>query len=347
MKIFWGCRTGNGWDINGFGQLKDGRGNICPVTIIMPTLAMEVLEKKFKNVTSDYSEMIELAHKNKEEVVKTFLTYLEKRIQDAKDMLIERFNHIASQPASSASFMYDNNTMAGYIPEEGIISALKHGTLAVGNLACAETLQILIGCDHTTEEGMNVAKQIYSLFNKKCKEYKEEYKLNFGVYNTPAENLCHTALKKFRTKYGILKNISDREYFTNSMHVPVWRELNAFEKIDIESQLTGYSNAGCITYVELPDGTKNNIDAIEKIVDYAMDADVPYFAINMPLDTCMCCGYTGEFDECPICGCKEVKRLRRITGYLSSDVSHFNKGKFAEEGDRAKHTDKIIKEEEC
>lgn len=341
------CRTANGWDINGFEQLKDGRGNICPTTIIMPTLAMEVLEKKFKTVTNDYCEMVRLAHESKEEIVELFMKYLDKKIFEAKDMLIERFNHIASQPASSAKFMYENGTMAGYVPEEGIISALKHGTLAVGQLALAETLEILIGTNHTTEDGMELAKRIEGLFNKRCKEFKEEYKLNFGVYYTPAENLCHTALKKFRSKYGVIEKVSDRDYFTNSTHVPVWEEVTPFEKIDIESQLTGFSNAGCITYVELPDGTKNNIDGIETLVDYAMENDIPYFAINIPLDTCLCCGYTGEFDVCPICGCEDVSRLRRITGYLTSDVNHFNNGKKAEESDRVKHTDNMIFKGDC
>ena len=130
-----------------------------------------------------------------------------------------------------------------------------------------------------------------------------------------AENLCHTALINFRKKYGVIPNVSDKEFFTNSMHVPVWRKMSPFEKIDIESQLTGYSNAGCITYVELPSTTKNNIEALETIVNYAMDHDIPYFAINVPNDTCCDCGYTDEInDECPMCGGKNISRLRRVTG---------------------------------
>ena len=118
-------------------------------------------------------------------IVEIFMDILEDKIYEAKDMLIERFEFICSQPIESAKFMYENNTMAGYIPEEGIRSALKHGTLAVGQLGLAETLQILIGCDHTTEEGMKVAKKIEQLFKDKCAAFKEEYKLNFGVYYTP------------------------------------------------------------------------------------------------------------------------------------------------------------------
>lgn len=290
------CRTSNGSDINADPgvnpQTKDGRGNICPVTIIMPTLAMEA-----------------------DRDVEKFMTLLDQKIHEAKDMLIERYEWICSQSPDSAKFMYENGTMIGYKPEEGIRSALKHGTIVIGQLGLAETLQLLIGCNHTKPEGIELAKRIEQLFKDRCAEFKNKYKLNFGVYYTPAENLCYTAMKKFKDKYGIIPNVSDREYFTNSMHVPVWEDVTPFEKIDIESQLTGYSNAGCITYVELPWSAQNNIDALENIVNYAMDHDIPYFAINVPNDTCLDCGYTGEFnDTCPACGSHNIQQLRRVTG---------------------------------
>lgn len=326
-----GCRTANGWDINGFGQLKDGRGNICPVTIIMPTLAMEAKEHVMKN-SEPFSEDIE------GQAVDKFLEILDKKIHEAKDMLIERFDWVCSQNPDSAKFMYENGTMAGYIPEEGIRSALKHGTLAIGQLGLAETLQILIGCDHTEPIGMELAKRIEQLFKDRCAEFKQEYKLNFGVYYTPAENLCYTAMKKFKAKYGEIPNVSDKDFFTNSMHVPVWKNIDPFEKIDIESQLTGYSSAGCITYVELEATAKHNIEALETIVNYAMDHDIPYFAINVPNDTCMDCGYCNEInDVCPICGGTNIKRLRRVTGYLSTDYRNFNIGKQEEVKMRVKH----------
>ena len=320
-----GCRTANGWDINGFGQLKDGRGNICPVTIIMPTLAMEA-KKAFLNEYDD-------------NVIDVFMDILDQKIHEAKDMLIERFNWICSQNPASASFMYENGLMAGYVPEGGIRSALRHGTLAIGQLGLAETLQILVGCDHTEEKGMELAKRIEALFKKRCAEFKEEYKLNFGVYYTPAENLCHTALKKFRDKYGVIKNVSDKEFFTNSMHVPVWKEMSPFEKIDIESQLTGYSSAGCITYIELDSGIKNNLEALEILVNYAMDKDIPYFAVNVPNDTCLECGYCDEFnDHCPECGSNHIQQLRRVTGYLTGNyTTAFNRGKQDEVKHRVKH----------
>ena len=145
-------------------------------------------------------------------------------------------------------------------------------------------------------------------------------------------------MKKFKTKYGVIENVSDRDYFTNSMHVPVWKEMSPFEKIDIECQLTPYSNAGCITYVELPSTAINNIDAVETIVNYAMNHDIPYFALNFPLDYCPKCHAQGDFNgRCPECGCEEIDELRRVTGYLSTTKKHFNKGKQSETDDRVKH----------
>ena len=276
---------------------------------------------------------------DEKQLITYFLRNLDQKIHEAKDMLIERFEWICSQSPNSAKFMYENGLMAGYIPEEGIRSALKHGTLAIGQLGLAETLQILIGCDHTEEKGMELAKRIEQLFKTRCAEFKEEYKLNFGVYYTPAESLCYTAMKKFQQKYGKIPNVSDREYFTNSMHIPVWKEMSPFEKIDLESQLTGYSSAGCITYIELDSGIKNNLEALEVLVNYAMDKDIPYFAINTPNDKCLDCGYEDEFnDSCPECNSSNIQQLRRVTGYLTGNFrTAFNDGKIAETLDRVKH----------
>lgn len=296
----------------------------------MPTLAMMAKEEKYEDFPQCNHE---------ESVIGSFMNLLDEKIHEAKDMLIERFEWICSQSPKSAKFMYENGIMAGYIPEEGIRSALKHGTIVIGQLGLAETLQILIGCDHTEERGMALAKRIEELFNKRCAEFKQKYKLNFGVYYTPAENLCHTAMKKFRERYGEIPNVSDKEFFTNSIHVPVWKEMSIFDKIDIESQLTGYSNAGCITYIELDSTIKNNLDALETIVNYAMDKDIPYFAVNVPNDTCLKCGYCDEFnDHCPECGSEEIQQLRRVTGYLTgSYTTAFNKGKIQETQMRVKH----------
>lgn len=182
-------------------------------------------------------------------------------------------------------------------------------------LGLAEALQIIFGFDHTNPIGMEYAKKVEQLYKDKCNEYKEKYSLNFGVYYSPAENLSYTAMKKFQKKYGTIEGVSDKDYFTNSMHVPVYKKMDPFQKIDIESQLTGYSSAGCITYVELESTVKNNLEALETLVLYAMEKDIPYFAINVPNDTCMDCGFCDEInDTCPQCGGEDIQRLRRVTG---------------------------------
>lgn len=319
-----GCRTANGYDINADEgvnpQTKDGRGNICPVTIILPTLAMMADGEVY----------------NKD--IDSFFEILDNKIYEAKDMLIERFEYICSQTADSAKFMYENGTMIGYDGKD-IRSALKHGTLALGQLGLAETLQILVGCDHTTEKGMKLAKRIEQLFKDRCAEFKNNYKLNFGVYYTPAENLCFTAMTKFKNKYGVISNVSENKFFTNSIHVPVWHKCTMKDKIDIEAQLTGYSSAGCITYIENDGYAADNPQALEKIVTYAMNKDIPYFAINVPNDTCTECGFTGNIDECcPVCSSKKIARLRRVTGYLTGDYkTAFNEGKQQEVEMREKH----------
>lgn len=362
-----GCRTANGADINFKNSFennvrmliesngdeyyddmmsacqKDGRGNICPATVIMPTLAMEtVLENKDKGLS-------------KNELFNKFIEKLTVKIEECKDALLDRYELICSQSPNAAKFMYENHTMSGYVPSEGIRSALRHGTLAIGQLGLSETLTILFGNDHSSNEvvyvdesdnkhyPMDYAKEIESLFLSKANKYKNKYKLNFGVYYTPAESLCYTAMTKFKERFGVIPGISDKEYFTNSIHVPVYKNVDCFNKIDIESELTGYSNAGCITYVELPSTAMHNIEAIEDIVTYAMKRDVPYFALNFPLDYCRNCHAQGDFNGvCPECGSKDIEELRRVTGYLSTSKTHFNYGKFCETDDRVKHTSKEL-----
>ena len=326
-----GCRTANGADINATDpklvQLKDGRGNAIPVTVIMPTIAMET----------------KLHLKEGEDLIEKFIHDLDVKIHEAKDMLIERFNWLAAQSADAAKFMYENNIMYGYNPEEGIISALKHCTLSLGQLGLAETLMILIGKYHNTKEGMDLAIRIEKLFSDRCKEFKQQYKLNFGVYYSPAESLCGTAMKKFKAKYGVIPGISDKEWFTNSDHIPVDCPISIFDKIDIEAELSKYSSAGCITYIELDGAVSKNIDALEEIVNYSMEKDCPYFAVNVPVDKCNDCGYEAEIpDKCPKCGSNNIKRLRRVTGYLTGDYkSAFNFAKQAESEHRIKHNNQM------
>jgi ribonucleoside-triphosphate reductase len=196
---------------------------------------------------------------------------------------------------------------------------------------------------------MKAAKQVEQLYKDRCAQFKQEYKLNFGVYYTPAESLCYTAFKKWKDKYGDMENVTyyidedgnrqEKLYFTNSMHVPVYKKMSPFDKIDLEAQLTGYSNAGCITYVEVLHDAIHNIDALEELVNYAMEKDIPYFALNLPSDTCTDCGYQGHIgDKCPKCGSENIERLRRVTGYLTGDYhSAFNAGKVVEADQRVNH----------
>lgn len=199
-------------------HMKDGRGNIAPATIILPTLAMEARRKAEKENNLPY-------------VVDYFMDILEKAIEDCKDELIERFNWICAQDLKSAKFMYENNTFYSHndeVKKEGIKGALKHGTLAIGQIGLAECLQILVGCDHTENRGMEVAQSIEKLFKTKCAEYKENYKLNFGVYFTPAENLCNTSYKKFVKKYGLIENVTAyKDYSFDSIKDSMLKE---FEK---------------------------------------------------------------------------------------------------------------------
>ena len=360
-----GCRTVNGFDINALDNFKanidhfingefdkiddvfsaaqkDGRGNICPTTIILPTLA--AMSRKKAEEHDCFGD--------EEYVYNTFMKLLDKKIHEAKDSLLERFLHISSQSPRAAKFMYENNTMTGYHEDEGIVSALKHGTIVIGKKGMSEALYIMFGYDHTTDKGMMYAIDIENLFNKRCTEFKKEYKMNFGVYYTPAESLCYTSFNKFRKMFpeydleNVTYFINDngekeyKEYFTNSIHLPVYHHCNVFDKIDIESKLTGKSNAGCITYVEIDDSSYHNVDGLEKIVDYAMDHDIPYFALNVEINHCHNCGeriWDDTLKECPKCGCKEIDKLGRITGYLSQTVQNFNKGKQTEYYDRVKH----------
>lgn len=367
------CRTVNGLDINFMeeykrnikafleerfddinttfvsGAQKDGRGNIAPVTIILPTLAMMAKE-------SAHNKCAEGDVPCTGDIVEEFFKILNKKMEESKDALIERFRWIASQQPKSATFMYENNTMEGYHPDEGIVSALKHGTLTIGQIGISETCYILIGEDQCSEEGMKLAKRIEQLYWDKCNEYKAKYSLNFGVYYTPAESLCFTSMKKFRTKYGEIENVTYymnengdkvyKEFFTNSIHVPVYNKMSPFKKIDIESQLSGLSSAGCIDYIETSRDVINNIDALEKIVDYAMEKDIPYLGINLPVDTCLECHYQGSIplgNSCPVCGApsNRIERLRRVTGYLTGNyTTAFNEGKQDEVKNRVIHKEK-------
>lgn len=321
-----GCRTALGYDRFSKSYNRTGRGNLVPNTMILPKLGIEYGICLGERTEPD---------------LKGFWSAFEDLLMLCEQGLLERFDIMVNQPPEAAPFMYQNGTMKD--AQECKMSnyeALKHGTLAMGYIGIAEMCQALFGKNHAEDKevhafALSVVKRIYDY----AKEASERNDLNFSCYATPAEGLCHTALKALRKQYGIIPNVTDREFLTNSHHVPVWQEVDIFEKLAIEAPFCKYPTGGCITYVELDSTFVKNTKAIEQIIDYAFkELDIPYLAFNFPIDSCLQCGFQGEFNaSCPECGSTNIQQLRRVTGYLTTDYRHFNNGKQAEVEARVKH----------
>lgn len=322
-----GCRTLIGYDRHGLVYIRQGRGNNVPNTIILPKLGIEYgicLKKRSK---AD---------------LKGFWYGLDNALRICEKGLLERYEIIKSQSPKSAPFMYQNNTIKDARKcNESVENAVKHGTLGFGLIGMAEMCVALFGKNHAEDEkvhkfALSVVKHIYN-YAKKASERND---LNFGTYFTPAEGLCRTALKVLRNQYGIIDNVTSHEFLTNSSHVPVWQKISIYDKLRIEAPFTKYATSGCITYLELESTFVKNTKAVEDIIDYAFnELDIPYLAFNFPIDSCLDCGYQGEFnDSCPECGSKNIQQLRRVTGYLTTDYRNFNDGKQAEVQERVKHS---------
>ena len=324
-----GCRTLVGYDRHGMGYKRVGRGNNVPNTIILPKLGLE------------YG--IALGKREKPDL-EGFWKAFEETLLLTERGLLERFDVMVNQAASAAPFMYQNGTIAdGQKCNMSVYQSLKHNTLAIGYIGIAEMCQALFGVNHVhSKEAHAFALSVVKRINEFAKEASERNDLNFSCYATPAEGLCSTALKALRKQYGVIPNITDREFITNSHHVPVWEEIGIFEKLEIEAPFCKYPTGGCITYVELDATFVHNTKAIEQIIDYAFKTlDIPYLAFNFPIDTCLSCGYQGEFnDRCPECNSTNIQQLRRVTGYLTTDYHKFNAGKQDEVLHRFKHSRK-------
>ena len=322
-----GCRTMLGYDRHGLGYRRVGRGNNVPVTIILPQLGLK--------------HGIALGERTEPDI-EGFWKEFESTLALAEQGLLERFDVMVCQRAAAAPFMYANGTIAnGQDCFDTVYDSLKHNTLAIGYLGVAEMCQALFGENHAKSKKAHAfALSVVQRINEYAKEASERNDLNFSCYATPAEGLCSTALKALRKQYGIIPKITDRDYITNSHHVPVWEEVGIFEKLEIEAPFCKYPTGGCITYVELDATFVTNTKAIEQIIDYAFDTlDIPYLAFNFPIDTCLDCGYSAEFnDRCPECGSTNIEQLRRVTGYLTTDYRKFNEGKRAETVERVKHS---------
>ena len=322
-----GCRTMLGYDRHSDSYNRVGRGNLVPNTMILPKLGIEYGICLGKRETPDLDG---------------FWSAFEDLLMLCEQGLLERFDIMVNQPPEAAPFMYQNGTMKdAQSCRVSNYEALKHGTLAMGYIGIAEMCQALFGKNHAEDENVHeFALKVVKRINEYAKEASERHDLNFSCYATPAEGLCHTALKGLRKQYGIIPNVTDHEFLTNSHHVPVWHEIGIFEKLAIEAPFCKYPTGGCITYVELDSTFVKNTKAIEQIIDYAFkELNIPYLAFNFPIDSCLDCGYQGEFnDACPECGSENIQQLRRVTGYLTTDYRHFNKGKQSEVEHRIKHS---------
>jgi anaerobic ribonucleoside-triphosphate reductase len=264
------------------------------------------------------------------------------------DQLLERFEiqcrkHVYNYPFLMGQGVWMDSEKLGWNDE--VREVLKHGTLSIGFIGLAETLVALIG-EHQgqSERAQNLGLEIISHMRARCDAETQKRKLNFTLLATPAEGLSGRFVKIDKKKFGIIPGVTDREYYTNSFHIPVYFPISAFEKIRLEAPYHALTNAGHISYVEMDGDPLDNLEAFEKIIRYMQKTGVGYGSINHPVDRDPICGFTGIIkDECPHCGRKEYdgdlgfERIRRITGYLVGTLDRFNNGKRAEEADRVKH----------
>ena len=228
---------------------------------------------------------------------------------------------------------------------DSVEEVLKHGTLSVGFIGLAECLKALTGKHHgESEESQKLGLEIIGHMRKRMDDESEKTGLNFTLLATPAEGLSGRFVRIDKEKYGVIPGVTDREYYTNSFHVPVYFPISAFRKIKLEAPYHEMTNAGHISYVELDGDTSKNLDAFESVIRCMKESGVGYGAVNHPVDRDPCCGYNGIIDnECPKChrreeeGGPKFERIRRITGYLVGTMDRWNDAKRAEERDRVKH----------
>lgn len=323
---YMGCRTRVMSNINDTErQTTGGRGNLSFTSINLPRMAIK-------------------ANGN----IDVFFEDLERKVTLVIEQLKERFKIQAAKKVKNYPFLMgqgiwmDSDKLK---PNDEVGEVLKHGTLTVGFIGLAECLKALIGKHHgESREAQNLGLNIVGYMRKRMDEEAKKTGLNFSLIATPAEGLSGRFVRIDRKKYGVLEGITDREYYTNSFHVPVYYNINAFEKIKIEAPYHALTNGGHITYVEIDGDPCKNLEAFEKIVRCMKESGIGYGSINHPVDRDPVCGYTGIIDnECPMCGRHEndgeegFERIRRITGYLVGTVDRFNDGKRAEESDRVKH----------
>jgi anaerobic ribonucleoside-triphosphate reductase len=262
------------------------------------------------------------------------------------DQLLERFEVQARKRVRNFPFLMANGVWLdserlGW--DDEIREVIRHGTLSIGFIGLAETLKALIGVHHgESEKAQNLGLEIVRHMRERTDKESARRQMNFTLLATPAEGLTGRFIQLDRAKFGTIEGVTDREYYTNSFHIPVYFPLGAYRKIQLEAPYHALTNAGHITYVELDGNPAQNPAAFEKIVRVMKEAGVGYGSINHPVDRDPLCGHNGIIgDTCPQCGRREegvqFERIRRITGYLVGTLDRFNNAKRAEEHDRVKH----------
>ena len=323
---YMGCRTrvvGNVYDPGR--EIIGGRGNLSFTSVNLPRIAIK-------------------AHGD----IDWFFEELERKIDLCIDQLMERYKIQASKKVKNYPFLMgqgiwlDSEKLG---PEDSVAEVLKHGTLTVGFIGLAECLKALLGVHHgESQEAQSLGLEIIGFMRKKMDDEARKTGFNYSLIATPAEGLSGRFVRIDRAKYGVIEGVTDRDYYTNSFHIPVYYNINAFDKIRIEAPYHALTNGGHITYVELDGDPCKNLEAFEQVVRCMKESGVGYGSINHPVDRDPVCGYTGIIDnECPHCHRREddgdqgFERIRRITGYLVGTMDKWNDAKTAEEKDRVKH----------
>ncbi len=321
---YMGCRTrviGNVYDPSR--EIVNGRGNLSFTTINLPRLGI----KNKGNLDGFYKEL--------DETMNLII-----------EQLIERFEIQASKKVHNFPFLMGQGIWIDSDKlhrDDYIREVLKHGTLSIGFIGLAECLKALTGFHHgESEKSQKIGLEIIEYMRRRMDDVSNQYNMNFTLLATPAEGTAGRFVKMDRELFGVIEGVTDREYYTNSFHVPVYYEISAHEKISIEAPYHELTNAGHITYIELDGDPAQNLEAFEKIVRFMKESGIGYGSINHPVDRDPVCGYTGIInDTCPKCGRIEgdikFERIRRITGYLVGTLDRFNDAKRAEERDRVKH----------
>lgn len=315
---YMGCRTRVMSNRRG-PEVTSRRGNLSFTTINLPRVAIKAERNlmRFYQYLSDITDLVceQLMHR-----------YRIQAALKAKDM-----------PFLMGQGLYlDSEKLQ---PNDTIEDVIKHGTLSIGFIGLAEALIALLGYHHgQNEDAQALGEEIVAFLREKADKASEKYDLNFTLIATPAEGLSGRFINLDRREYGIIPGVTDKAYYTNSFHVPVEFPISVFDKVRIEGAYHKYTNAGHISYIEFSSPPINNAEAIEAVLRHMRDSDMGYAGINFPIDFCTSCDYLGVIQEktCPICGGTNIRRVRRITGYLST-VDRFNDAKLAELNSRVTH----------